>query len=169
MKRPPLHRGRGLTLIEIVVALAVIAILGAIALPGYSARLDRERLNGAAEALAADINEARFEAARQGRVLHVNALPGPAWCWAVATSADCPCGSDQPCQLRSADGRQHPGVVLHGPGSVVLQATGRAEVAGSGFELASPRGLRMRVAVGAMGRAHLCMISGESPRHPRCG
>lgn len=164
----PPGRHRGLTLIEIVIALAVLAILGAIALPGYGARADRERLHGAAEALAADINEARFEAARQGRDLHIGAQAGPAWCWSVATTADCPCGSGQACQLRSADQSQHPGVTLHASGALVLLANGRAEPAGSGFELESPRGLRVRVSVGAMGRAHLCTVRGESSRHPPC-
>lgn len=164
----PARRSRGLTLIEIVVALAVLAVLGAIALPGFGARLDRERVLGAAEALAADINEARFEAARQGRALHIRAVDGPAWCWSVATTADCPCGSGQDCQLRSARDRDHPGVVLQTQGQVELVADGRAVTAGAGFELESARGLRLRVGVGAMGRAHVCTVRGEVPRHPRC-
>jgi type IV fimbrial biogenesis protein FimT len=162
------RRPRGLTLIEIVLALAVLAILGAIALPGYHARAERERLGGAAEALAADINEARFEAARQGRELHLNVVDGPGWCWAVATASDCPCGSGQACQLRSAREPDHPGVTLHSPGPVALGPDGRASRPGAGFELASARGLRLRVTVGAMGRAHICTVQGEAPRYPRC-
>jgi prepilin-type N-terminal cleavage/methylation domain-containing protein len=166
------RRSRGLTLIEIVVALAVLALLSAIALPGYGARLDRERLHGAAEALAADLNEARFEAARQGRTLHVGAVDGPAWCWSVATTPDCPCGSGQACQLRSARQIDHPGVALRTAGHVELTADGRASMAGSGFELASTRGLRLRVSVGAMGRAHVCTLGSDAPsatqRHPPC-
>ena len=161
-------RGRGLTLIEIVVALAVLAVLGTLALPGFGARADRERVIGAAEALAADINAARFEAARQGRALHVGGQVAPAWCWSVRTAPDCPCGSRQPCELRSARETDHPGVSLASAEPVALSADGRAQAAGAGFELHSARGLRLRVHVGAMGRAHVCSLAGELPRHPRC-
>lgn len=162
------RRGLGLTLIEIVVALAILAVLGAIALPTYGARIDRERVQGAAEALAADVNEARFEAARQGRALHVSAFGGPAWCWAVAVSPDCPCGSGQACQLRSARERDHAGVMLHSSGHVEMGPDGRAAGPGAGFELESARGLRLKVSVGAMGRAHVCTLQGEALRYPRC-
>ncbi len=166
------RRGRGLTLIEIVVALAVLAVLGAVALPGYGARLDRERLHGAAEALASDLNEARFEAVRQGRALHLHAIDQPAWCWTVATTRDCPCGSGQACQLRSAREHDHPGVTLRSAGHVELGADGRAATPGTAFELQSARGLRLRVSVGAMGRAHVCTLRGDVPdaalRHPPC-
>lgn len=164
----PPRRGRGLTLIEIVVALAILALLGAIAVPGYSARTDRERLNAAAEALAADINEARFEAARQGRPLHVRAQGGPAWCWSVAVAPDCPCGSGQACQLRSARERDHPGVVLQSQGTLDMGADGRAQGSLTRFDLESPRGLQLRVAVGAMGRAHVCTLRGDAVRYPAC-
>jgi Tfp pilus assembly protein FimT len=163
------RRGRGLTVIEIVVALAVLAIVGALAMPSYGARIDRERVQGAAEALAADVNEARFEAARQGRPLHVNAFGGPAWCWAVAQTPECPCGSGQACQLRSARERDHGGVVLASSGHIEMGPDGRsASPPGNGFELESARGLRLRVSVSAMGRAHICTVRGESLRYPRC-
>ncbi|MFN9747530.1 MAG: GspH/FimT family pseudopilin [Betaproteobacteria bacterium] len=167
-----LRRSRGLTLIEIVVALAVLAVLGTIALPGFGARLDRERLHGAAQALAADLNEARFEAARQGRALHLVAVDGPAWCWAVATTPDCPCGGGQGCQLRSAREQDHPGVALRTPGHVELRADGRAGTPAVAFELESARGLRLRVSLGAMGRAQVCTLSSPAAdalrRHPLC-
>jgi type IV fimbrial biogenesis protein FimT len=164
--------GRGLTLIEIIVALAVLTVLSAIALPGFGARLERERLHGAAEALAADVNEARFEAVRQGRPLHVSASQGPAWCWAVTTDPDCPCGSGQACQLRSAREHDHPGVTLRSTGQVELGADGRATMPVSSFELESRHGMRLRVSVGTMGRAHVCTLRNGAPaatwRHPPC-
>jgi type IV fimbrial biogenesis protein FimT len=163
-----LRRGRGLTLIEIVVALAVLAILGALMMPNYGARIDRERVQSAAEALAADVNEARFEAARQGRALHVNAFGGPAWCWAVAQTPECPCGGGQICQLRSAREHDHGGVVLVSTGHIEMGPDGRSSSPGTAFELESARGLRLRVSVSALGRAHVCTVRGESLRYPRC-
>ena len=59
---------RGFTLLELVITLAVLGILSTLAMPSLGSRVDRARLVGTAEMLAADIAEARFEAARLGRL-----------------------------------------------------------------------------------------------------
>jgi type IV fimbrial biogenesis protein FimT len=167
MVTPP-KPARGLTLIEIVLALAVLAILGTLAIPTLAARMDRERLQLAAEMLSADVNEARFEAARQGRELHLQGRGGPQWCWAVATQPDCPCGSGQGCQLRSAREADHPGVELRGEAQLLMAADGRSSGASTSWELHSRRGLALRMSVGPMGRAQVCTLRGQAQRYPAC-
>lgn len=172
--RPRRDAGRsgpspGLTLIELVVALAVLAVLGTLALPNLGARLDRSRVEAAAEALAADINEARFEAARQGRAIHLQVNSGPGWCWSVATADACPCGSGQGCQLRASTEKDHPGVLLSAGQSLTMAADGRPQTAGEPLELQGRNGLKLRVLVSPMGRAHVCTLQGEATRHPACG
>ena len=112
----------GLTLLELSIALALLAVLGAIAVPSLGSRLDQQRLYGAAEALVADVNEARFEAARQGRPLHVVMQSGDNWCWAVATLASCPCGQAGAAGSATLESRR--GSRLR----VDVQALGRARV-----------------------------------------
>ena len=90
------RRRRGLTLLELSIVMAVLAILGALAVPSMAERLAGERLLSAASMYAADIADARHEAARRGQPLHVQASAGPAWCWAVATHAPCACGESTP-------------------------------------------------------------------------
>jgi type IV fimbrial biogenesis protein FimT len=102
---------RGLTLLELAIVMAVLAVLSALAAPSMAARLRAERLLSAAEMFAADIADARHEAARRGRALHVQALAvapptatalqggkpvagAASWCWAVATQAACPCAGE---------------------------------------------------------------------------
>jgi len=75
---------RGFTLLELMIGLAVLAVLATLAVPSMGSALQRQRLRAAAEHLAADLNEARFEATRRGQILHVLPRSGPAWCWAVA-------------------------------------------------------------------------------------
>jgi type IV fimbrial biogenesis protein FimT len=157
----------GLTLLELVIVLAMLAILASLALPSMGAQLDRQRLVGAAEALAADINEARFEAARQGRNLHVQVSSGPAWCWSVATQSDCPCGQAQACELRKANGADHPGLVTLQGAALQLTPRGTIEQPGA-LRLVSARGLRLRVQVNALGRAHICTEQGPLPRYAAC-
>lgn len=158
---------RGLTMLELCIAIAIMAVLGSIAVPTFSARIDQQRLYTAAEALLADIHEARFEAARQGRALHVVMDSGDNWCWAVATLAACPCGQAQTCELRSAQPRDHVGVRLRQGQNLHLTATGQAESPGSAT-LESRRGSRLRVDVQALGRARVCTLAGSTARYPAC-
>ena len=81
MKHQPRRSFAGLTLLELAIAIAVMAILGSLALPPFAARLSRERLSRAAETLSADISEARFQAARKGHALHLRSQAGGDWCW----------------------------------------------------------------------------------------
>lgn len=67
----PTH-ARGFTLIELMVTLAVLAILLAVAVPSFSAFRERTVLEGAAEQLASAWNTARFEALRRDALLKVS-------------------------------------------------------------------------------------------------
>lgn len=161
------RRTRGLTLIELAIALAVLAVLGALALPSLGARLDQQRLDTTAEMLVADINEARFEAARQGRAVHVVVQPGAGWCWAVATQAACPCGQAQACELRRARAADHAGVALVQGSTLHLLPSGQAEAPGSTL-LESRNGKQLRVDTQSLGRARICAARGASTRYPAC-
>lgn len=158
---------RGFTMIELAITLAVLAILGAIALPSVGAGLDRQRLQATAQALAADIGEARFEAARRGQPLHLQASTGPAWCWSVSVNADCPCGQAQACQLQNVRAADHPGVQIVSAQGLRLDAVGAAQ-AGTAAVLQSRRGDRLRVDVSALGRTRICAAAGSWPSLPPC-
>ena len=158
---------RGLTLIELVITLAVLAILSAVALPSIGASLDRHRLQASAQALAADIGAARFEAARRGQALHLQAIAGPDWCWSVSVNPDCPCGQPRACQLQNVRAVDHPGVQIVSAQDLRLEGAGIAQ-AGTAALLQSRRGDRLRVDVSALGRTRICSVSGTWPTLPRC-
>lgn len=158
---------RGLTLLEMVIALAILALLATLALPTMGARLDRQRVVSAAETLAADINEARFEAARRGRTMHLQTQVGSTWCWSVATEAACPCGQAQACELRASTPLLQAGIAGLEGGSLRITPQGQPEVPGA-ITLQSNRGLRLRVAVQALGRAHVCSAGPPVHGYPAC-
>ena len=64
MNAPPC---RGLTLIELMMTIAIAAILLAVAAPGFQQTLNSSRLSSAVNELASAINLARAEAVRQNR------------------------------------------------------------------------------------------------------
>jgi len=168
---------RGLTLLEVLATLAILAIVAAMALPSMSALQQRHRLVAAAETLASDLTEARFEAARMGQALHVqarvdNSGDGPTnsgWCWAVSTRPHCGCstapepashGASAPaCQLKQVQASAYPGISLLAPLQVLLAPQGGVGAV-AGTELQSRHGDRLRVEVAALGRSRICVPAG---------
>ncbi|MBU6260062.1 MAG: prepilin-type N-terminal cleavage/methylation domain-containing protein [Burkholderiales bacterium] len=158
---------RGLTMLELAITIAVLAVLGALAAPQMAARLDHQRLRSAAEVLAGDVAEARFLAAERDREIHLGAHVGRAWCWTVATAPGCGCDAGNACLVHAGRAADHPGVTLIQGGTVNLEPSGQASVATLAlFE--SRHGEQLRVDVGAMGRARLCAVKGRWPLVPAC-
>lgn len=172
---PPSTRSQGVTLIELMMGLAVLAILGTLALPAMGLRMERQRLAMAAETLAADLTEARFEAARRGLGLSVSAITssnGQQWCWAVAPASgsaatDCACAHTRSCGHRSVAAAEHPGVKMSQGRRVLLAADGSA-LAATAAVFESPHGDRLRVDLLALGRSRICSPTGAAGRYPPC-
>jgi type IV fimbrial biogenesis protein FimT len=164
MKKPD---ARGVTLLELLVGLAILAVLGTLALPSMHGRLARERMNNAAEALAADLADARFEAVRRGAPLHVDLALGAQWCWSVAAAPGCACGAPQSCQLKAVRAQDHPGVRLVSGRAAAIDAQGFSDgPLGATFDSAMNESLRVDLL--ALGRARVCSLHGPSRRYTPC-
>lgn len=134
----------GLTLLELVICVAVLAVLGLLALPGMGTQLERQRLRSAAQTLAGDITEARFLAAQRGQAVYVQAQDGPQWCWGISMSSGCDCSAAPSCRIHAVPAASHTGIRLLNPMAVQLEPNGTVQAAASAtFE--SPRGDRLRV------------------------
>lgn len=59
-----MRQSKGFTMIELIVTLAVLAILIGIAIPSYNSLMPRYRLNGAARQVATDLMKARMQAVK---------------------------------------------------------------------------------------------------------
>jgi type IV fimbrial biogenesis protein FimT len=160
-------KARGLTLLELMIALAMLAVVASMAVPSFGSAAERARLKNSAETLAADLAEARFEAAQRGQPLYVDYQAGANWCWSVATAPGCACGTPQFCQLKTTQGRDHTGITLLDPVPTAFDPTGQVNVAG-GALLQSAHGDRLRVNVSALGRASICSAAGTLPGYPAC-
>lgn len=79
----------GFTLIELMVTLAVLAIVLVAAAPSFSNFIDKSRLKGAAHGVVDVINNARAESVRQGRDVSI-AMKGTtaAWCLGARVAAE---------------------------------------------------------------------------------
>jgi type IV fimbrial biogenesis protein FimT len=157
----------GLTLLELVICVAVLAVLGMLTLPGLGTQLERQRLRSAAQTLVGDITEARFLAAQRGQPMHLLAQAGPQWCWGISMRSGCDCNSAQTCLIHAEPAASHTGIRLLNPMAVQLEPTGVVQAAASTtFE--SSHGDRLRVDVSPQGRARVCALSGAWPQLPAC-
>jgi type IV fimbrial biogenesis protein FimT len=157
---------RGLTLIELMLALAIVAVLATLAMPSFGSMLARHRLKAAAENLAIDLAELRQQSAQRQQPLYVDLQAGAQWCYALAVQRGCDCRVPQGCQLKTVRADDHPGVLLLEGGSLLVDAQPGAN-SGSVL-LQGPDGSRLRVGLSPLGRPKVCASGSPVPGYPSC-
>ena len=172
----------GFTLLELVITLAILAVLGASATPSFNALIDRQRLHAAARHLQADLALARHESGRRGLPVQLNFQPaaqaGAAWCYSLGTGHpfDCrqPGITTASGVIKLVSGREFPGITLHQADVMVVDVSGLGGF-GSGLPLrrsqanfSSRSGLQLRLVLGLLGRASLCAPGAPVGSTPAC-
>jgi type IV fimbrial biogenesis protein FimT len=176
---------RGFTLVELMVVIAIVAILAAMAAPSYRDMIDRSRVRGAADDVLSVLSNARAGAVKSGLDTAVTATPGANWC-VGATSATAPSGGNAagtPTACTCSDAStclvagdqvavpvgKHAGVTMASGGGftydgklgVVLNG-GNIAAAGTPILLTSPSGTYdVRIGVSPLGQATICTPSGK--------
>lgn len=182
-----MQRSRGFTLIELMVVIAVLAIMLALAAPSFADFFQRYRLRGAADKVATLLASARAEAVMRNRNVSIDFKgAGTAWCvGAKATpepavlgdkvegSSSCDCQADAgSCELSAGRTLTVPSSDLGGVSIGALPATlvfssknGATEPLGTTAtaSMQSPNNkYTLRLDVSPLGRATLC-VPGDKP------
>jgi len=156
-----------LTLIEVMVAIAVTAILASLAVPSFAALMQRQRLAAVAEGLAADLAEARWQAAQSGTTWHVQYAAGPQWCYAVSKVPGCDCSQGDACAVKTVRSRDWPGVTLAQALDARFDAAAVAPQGGQAVWRNASADDELQVRVSPLGRASVCSASGRRG-YPGC-
>lgn len=93
-----MKRQRGLTIVELMITVAIAAVLMGIALPAFNGFIEQRTLTTQVNSFLLSVQYSRSEATRQGGNVSMIALDasdnadewGPGWCVAVGSPANCP-------------------------------------------------------------------------------
>jgi type IV fimbrial biogenesis protein FimT len=191
----PAKRLAGFTLIELMVALAVLLILTIIAAPSFSSYLEKSRVRGAADEVVSVLAQARQAGVKFDRGVRVASVgSGSTWCLGANEAvtpaalspmlgpAACDCGDDPDACV--VDGQrlvvassEHSGVTLTSPpgnldfdgrlGIRTDASVGNADA--SSFDLTSRSGrFVLTVNVSPLGQATVCSKQGSILGYPAC-
>lgn len=175
----PTRTQRGLSLVESLMAMAIVAVATGATLPGFKQALEQRRLEGAAAQLNTDLQLARSEAVARNRTLRMSfGSSANGSCYVVHTgpAASCSC-SDSGVPVCTTGAEAMRSVHFAADGRVQLQSNVASMVLDPTKGTVSPTGtVRVRGAdgravhmvVNIMGRARNCSPGSAMPGYPAC-
>lgn len=164
----------GFTLVEMLVTLAVLAILVTTAVPALTDLLDTQRLRGTAQRIADDLRYARSEAVKRHAEIPIGVsfAPGRDWCYGISQQLPCDCHernwrSADACLLDLSHERQLHTARAAPPQVQLVEArfSGmrttrfdplRGTAQAGTVSLRSARGKRLDVRISTLGRVRIC-------------
>lgn len=161
------RNGSGFTLIELMLSIAVLAVLLALAIPAFTGQFQKQRHKGAAERLVSEIQFARSEAVGANDRVFVNVQGGAAWCIGVSDLEDCDCSSDGDCtvdgQERTTKASDFGGVTMDAVNDSIEfeNVRGMPEGDPPDFFFDGENDKRIGVRVNQLGRVSICSPAGE--------
>jgi len=172
-------RQHGISLIELAVVMAVLAILAASAAPSMAGFLETRRLDGAATRLASDVHFVRSEALARNRPLRLSFRSHAAGsCWIVhtGTAAQCDCPAPGPAvctggatQIKTVHLPAPEGIALiPNVGSIAFDPLHGTSTPTGTLRLVASSGRAVHHVVNVMGRARSCSPSGAVPGYRPC-
>lgn len=169
----------GVSLVESLVVLAVVAVLVGTAVPGFEAARERRHLDGVAAQLETDIHHARMLAVAQNRTLRLSLHSGAAGsCYLVHTGTvdNCRCsvGEEPVCTAGARSLRAEHFATGERPQlesnvrSIVFDATRGTSTPTGTFRVVGRDAKAVHLVVNVMGRVRACTPTPGLTGYPAC-
>ena len=96
-----LKKQKGITLIELLITIVIIAVLVIIGIPSFVNYLQENRLIGTTQNLYYTLQYARSEAVKRNTTMYVVFQTGSNWCYGINPGSSCSCSTAGSCTLGS--------------------------------------------------------------------
>ncbi|BAW80191.1 fimbrial protein pilin [Candidatus Nitrosoglobus terrae] len=156
----------GFTLIEMMVTVAIAAILLAVAIPSFTQMMDKKRLEGAAESLYADLQLAQSEAIKANKTIKISFYTNSTvWCYGLTdNTAGCNCQALNSCMIggiqRTVSSDEFQNITISSSLPTFSFSPPRGTANTSKIEFQSASNQTLQVKVSGFGRVKLCSPAG---------
>lgn len=166
-------RTAGFTLIELLIALTLVAILVAVALPSYQSLRQEQMVRAATQALYTDVMLLKSEAVKRNQTLNLLLFNSGTsnWCYRVHIDGSCSSCTDTCSSIegrKGGDASEFPGLILEASYSESatnirpLNISPRRGTLTAGNIAISSGDYSMRVVTNNVGRVRTCAVSNVS-------
>lgn len=158
----------GLTLVELLVVVAISAILLAVAIPSFVSLIHANRLRGAADVLLADLRLSGTESTKRAENVLVSFqqdADGSNWCYGLNLNASCDCREANSCLIDGTEhvtrGTNYSGILVTPTHSNYWFKPRRSTVTAGNVTFTAQNGKQLTVVISGYGRIRPCSPSGN--------
>ena len=161
------YKSQGITLIELLVTLAVLAIIAGIGLPSYNAIMNETKLVGLTQQLVEALRVTKQLAITRDKTQYFN-LVMPDRCWGISSQPVCDCSVSSSCTLENYQiSTDYSTITLNTNRDTLSFSPLSGSTNGASYTLNVGSG-SVKVKVSTLGRIRACSETGGSTFYANC-